>query len=182
MDSFYKLSPTQRTGMIIGSAVTSFVLIISVMLFYFSQVDALESELNESFNAIYELQQLKADYKYEDERFNNLLRMVRSKTSALRVKPFFEEKATTIGVELQGLSDQTEPLPAENVLSKKVKYVRVEMRIPKVSIPRLLNFMIEVEKSGNFLSVENLEIRSRYGTKLFFDATVKFRGYAVEGV
>ena len=55
------------------------------------------------------------------------------------------------------------------------------MRLPNISIPRLLGFLVEVEKSNKYLRVQDLQIRGRYGTKLYFDSQVKVRGYDVNG-
>jgi len=49
--------------------------------------------------------------------------------------------------------------------------------MPNISIPRLLSFLVEVEKSNKYLRVQDLQIRARYGTKLYFDSQAKVRGY-----
>jgi len=55
------------------------------------------------------------------------------------------------------------------------------MRLLNISIPRLLNFIVEAEKGGGFIRVQDLQIRSKYGTKLFFDVTLKARGLSTAG-
>ncbi len=182
MDSFYKLSPEHRAGVVFGGGVAAVFLTIGILWFYFSRVAALEGELNRSFNMLHELRSLKTQYASEQERYDRLVNNITRKTSALRTKPFFEEKAQSLGIEMQGLNDKPEPLPVENPLSQKMNYVKVEVRLPKISIPRLLSLLTEVEKSGNYLSVEDLTIRNRLGTKLYFDADVEFRGYKAEGM
>jgi hypothetical protein len=97
----------------------------------------------------------------------------------MSLKPFFEKIANDLGVTIEGISDQKVPLAAENPLSDKLQEIRVEMRLPNISIPRLLNFVVEIEKSGKYLKVQDLQIRARYGTKLFFDGQIKVRGYDV---
>jgi len=84
-------------------------------------------------------------------------------------------------VELQRLNDQTTAMLPDNPLSEKMKYVKVEVQLPKISIPRLLEYVSKIERSGSFMTTENLTVRGRYGTKLFFDAQATFRGYRVEG-
>ena len=54
MDSFYRLSAEQRAAAIFGGGIFSVLLVTGVFVFYFASVQALEDELNESFNAIYE--------------------------------------------------------------------------------------------------------------------------------
>jgi hypothetical protein len=182
MDSFYKLSPEQRAGTIVASFLALVLISFGILWFYFSSVSALERELNQSFNALHELRSLKASFESEQGRFNRLLQSVGRKTSAIRMKPFFEEKGQALGVEIQSLTDSVKPLPPDNPLTDKMKYTKVTMTLPKISIPRLLSFVTEVEKSNNFITVEDMVIRGRYGTRLFFDVDVEFRSYSVEGL
>lgn len=182
MDSFYKLSSEQRAATVFGGGVAAVFLTLGIFWFYFSRIAALEGELNRSFNMLHELRSLKAQYAAEQGRYDRLIGNIARKTNTLRTKPFFEEKAQALGIEMQGLNDKPEPLPIENPLSQKMSYVKVEVRLPKISIPRLLSLLSDVEKSGNYLSVEDLTIRNRLGTKLYFDADVEFRGYKSEGM
>ncbi len=182
MDSFYKLSPEQRAAVVFGGSVGAVFVTLAILGFYFASVASLEGDLNRSFNVLHELRSLKAQYASEHESYDRLVGSITRKTGSLRAKPFFEEKAQSLGIEMQGLNDKSEPLPLENPLSQKMSYVKVEVRLPKISIPRLLSLLTEVEKSGNYLSVEDLTIRNRLGTKLYFDAEVEFRGYKSEGM
>jgi hypothetical protein len=156
------------------------VLIFSAVVLYFTQVNALMVEMNDSFSAIHELQSMRADYKIEDERFKKTIDIVRRKTGAIKFKPFFEKKAKEIGVTLENLSDKQLNMSSENPLSERVKEVQVKFSMSKVSIPRMLNFLIEVEKSNNLLRVQDLNIKARYGTRHFFDSNIVFRGYKVD--
>jgi len=97
----------------------------------------------------------------------------------MSLKPFFEKIANEQGVALEGLTDQKGALPADNALSEKMQEVRVDMRLPNISIPRLMTFLVEVEKSNKYLRLQDLQVRGRYGTKLYFDAQAKVRGYDV---
>lgn len=181
MDSFYKLSPNQRTGVLAGvvGAIGLFVLIAIGL--YFSQVSRLKTELSDSFGALHELQALKGQYEQENRNFEKLVDVVDRKTRQVSLKPFFEKIGQDLGVTIEGLNDQKSPLPGDNPLSEKMQEVRVEMRLPNISIPRLLSFIVEVEKSGKYLRVQDLQVRGRYGTKLYFDGQVKVRGYDVGG-
>lgn len=181
MDSFYKLSPQHQTGVVFGVGAGLLAVLALVFYTYFAAMRSLESRLTNGFDAIYSLRKLSEVYNNEQGKYNSLLSAVRDKTAGLRLKPFFERKANDTNVQIQGLTDDTQELPAENPLSKDLSYVNAEMRMSNISIPKLLNFIIETEKADNFIKVEDLDIKARYGTKLFFDATVKFKGYAMKG-
>lgn len=181
MDSFYKLSPNQRAGVLGGLVAIVALFVLSAVILYFAQVQQLRQDLNGSFAALHELQGLKYNYEMESRNYEKLIETIERKTKQVSLKPFFEKTANDLGVTIEGLSDQKSPLAAENPLSERVQEVRVEMRLPNISIPRLLGFMVEIEKSNKYLRVQDLQIRGRYGTKLFFDSQIKVRGYDVGG-
>ena len=180
MDSFYKLSPPQRTAALSGLIGVVGFFVFGAVILYFSQVGRLRSELNESFEALHEMQSLKAEYQAEQKRYDKLTEQIARKTGDLRPKPFFEKIANEQGVQIEGgLTETRVPLPADNPLSEKMQEVRVEMRLNNISVPRLLNFLVEVEKANNFVRVQDLEIRARFGTRLYFDSKLKARAYSV---
>ncbi len=181
MDSFYKLSPQHQTGVVVGVGVGLLVVLALVFYIYFAAMASLEKRLTSNFDAIYSLRKLSDTFNTEQAKYDALLANIKSKTSGLRMKPFFERKAKDTNVQIQGLTDEVIDLPAENPLAKDLSYTSAEMRMNNISIPKLVNFIVEIEKEDNFIKVENLDVRSRFGTKLFFDATVKFRGYAMKG-
>ncbi|MCX6123489.1 MAG: hypothetical protein NTV34_01870 [Proteobacteria bacterium] len=177
VDSFYKLEPSQRNAVIAGGiSVLSFVVLAFVAL-YFSQVNSLNRELNKRFDALYELRELRRDYQIEDQRFAKLVESVLSASGTIRIKPYFEKIANEQSVQIEGLTETKVPIPSDNPMSDKLQEVKVEMRLNNISIPRLLNFVIEVEKASGSIRVQDLQIRARYGTKLFFDVQIKGHGY-----
>jgi len=181
MDSFYKLSPNQRTGVLAGMVGVICLFVLGAVGLYISQVNALKRELSGSFAALHELQSMKGSYEQENRNFEKLVDTVERRTRAVSLKPFFEKVGNELGVTLEGLNDQKSPLPADNPLSEKLQEIRVDMRMPNISIPRLMSFLVEVEKSGKYLRVADLQIRGRYGTKLYFDGQAKVRGYDISG-
>lgn len=181
MDSFYKLSPNQRTGVLAGIVGCIALMVLGAVGLYFMQVNRLKSDLSDSFAALHELKALRTAYDQENKNYEKLVETIEKRTKSVSIKPFFEKIANDMGVTIEGLTDQKTPLSAENALSEKVQEVRVEMRLPNISVPRLMTFLVEIEKSNKYLRVQDLQIRGRYGTKLFFDAQVKVRGYDVGG-
>ena len=181
MDSFYKLSPNQRTGLLAGTVAGIALFVLGAVGLYFSQVSRLKTELSQSFSSLHELQALKTSYEQENKNFEKLIDTVERKTKQMSIKPFFEKIANEQSVTLEGLTDQKAALPADSALSEKMQEVRVEMRLPNISVPRLMTFLVEVEKSNTYLRVQDLQVRGRYGTKLYFDAQAKVRGYDIGG-
>lgn len=177
MDSFYKLTPQQQTGVLAGFAGLLFLLVLVIFGIYFSRVGALEEELNSGFEALREIRSLSEDYKHERSKLEWLSSAVESKTSQFRPKPFFEKSANQVGVTLESLRAEEVNISSDSPLAQNFKEVQVDFRIPKVSIPRMLQFMSELEKANKTLTVRNLRIRSRYGDRLYFDTEAQVVGY-----
>lgn len=181
VDSFYKLEPPQRNAVIAGGVAGLVVLVVGLIGLYFAQVSSLNRELNKRFDALYEIRELKADYQMQEKRFQGLVDAIAGGSGSLRIKPYFEKIANEQGVQLEGLNEAKVPLASDNALSERFQEVRVDMRLSNISIPRLLTFVVEVEKGAGFIRVQDIQIRARYGTKLFFDAQIKARGLAPLG-
>lgn len=177
VDSFYKLEPPQRNAVIAGGVAVLALTMLGFLTLYFAQVNSLNRELNKRFDALYEVRELKRDYQQEDAKFARLIESVMTASGGLRIKPYFEKIANDQGVQIEGLNETKVPLPSDNPMSDKLQEVKVEMRLNNISIPRLLNFIVEVEKGSGSIRVQDLQIRARYGTKLFFDAQLKGHGY-----
>jgi hypothetical protein len=181
MDSFYKLSPQQRTWAALGAVGAVTLVVFSAVALYFASVGSLKTQLTDGFRALHDLQQWKGDYQRESERFDRLADQIARRTRGVRLKPLVEKTAKETDVVLMGLNEQRLSLPAENILSQKIQEVRLDMSIQQVSVPKLMKFLSELEKANSYLNVQDLQIRGRYGTRLYFDAQVKVRGYAAIG-
>ena len=178
MDTFNRLNQQQRTMTLAGAGALIFLAISLAVLLYLTSVRSLQQDLEDSFAAIQELDTRKKDFQSEEARYNQLIEMM-SKQNAVAKKPQLEKVSKEVGVDLEGLSESKVALPNENPLARKVQEAKLEMRLSNISVPKLLNFLVEVEKSNNLLRIRDLTVRGRYGTKLYFDSLVVIRGYTV---
>jgi hypothetical protein len=179
MDSFSKLASKEK-ALVAGGAIALVVGILAAMLIvYFVQVGALQKELSDRFSALHKLQSLRAEEALESKRFDLIVESIKRKTSGLHMKPFFEKISKDTQVMMSNLKEETLDLEAKNPLAKSAKLSRVTMKFPKISIPKVLQFLIEVEKADKYLRVGDLKITGMYGNKLYFDVTVSFLGYSI---
>lgn len=177
MDSFYKLEPKKK-NLVLFSIVFCIVCFISfAVLFYISQISSLEDKLNQSFVSLHTLQEQKNKYSRVDDKFSAIVKDVSKKTQGLQIKPLMEKIARSLSVKIEGLSESDANFSSDNPMGKYLFQKKIEVRLPKVSIPKLLKFLVEVEKSRKFLRVSDLTIRGIYGTKLYFDATTTIHWY-----
>ena len=178
LDSFYKLSPGQRNGAValgIGSLV---VFVVGAISLYFSQVGALERNLSDSFGALRELKKYKVEYQMEEKRFSKLVELIKHKTKGISFKPFFEKLSQTKNVQIKDISEKAADVDSVNPLSEHIKEMLIEMRLMNISIPKLLDFLVEIEKSGHYLRIQDVKITGTYGNKFFFDTNLVIRGYS----
>lgn len=177
MDSFYKLSPKQQSTLIVVFFSAIVALVIMIFSAYFIRISALESDLNSGYEALRSFRNQADEYKIAAAKLEWVKQNVESKTADLRPKPFFEQTAKKIGVTLEGLNSEDADLSKDNPLAPYFKEIQVKFRMPKVSIPRLLKFISEIEKSGKTLSLKDLKIRALFGDRLYFDVEAVASGY-----
>ena len=177
LDSFNKLQPNEQRGALAGAAIAFFVMILMGLWFYISQVSVLRTELADSFSSLRQFRSLSNEYSMENKKFAMLVDSVKNKVDATSYKPFLDQQAKKNGLTLGQLDERDVAGVEDSPFSKELKDVSIDINLDNVSLPKLLKFMSEIEKSGKYIRVDDLRIRSRYGTKLFFDAKVLFRAY-----
>ncbi|MBC7660658.1 MAG: hypothetical protein H7249_13265 [Chitinophagaceae bacterium] len=181
MDSFYKLSPQHQTGLLAGIAGLLLVFVLGAFTIYFTRVNALEDELSTSFDALQDIKSLGASYDQELKRYQELKGIVARNSAEFKPKPYFEKASNDVGVQIQELRSSDSDIAADSPLATDFKYSTVEFRLPKVSLPRLLKFIEEVEKGNPSLNFHSLQVRTRYGDRLFFETNAKVVAYKVGG-
>jgi hypothetical protein len=177
LDSFNKLQPNEQRGALAGAAIAFFAMILMGLWLYISQVSVLRTELADSFSSLRQFRSLSNEYSMENKKFAMLVDSVKNKVDATSYKPFLDQQAKKNGLTLGQLDERDVAGVEDSPFSKELKDVSIDINLDNVSLPKLLKFMSEIEKSGKYIRVDDLRIRSRYGTKLFFDAKVLFRAY-----
>ena len=177
MDSFYKMEPRQKNFVLAGIVAAIVCFIAFAVFFYIAQIGALETRLNESFAALHTLQEQKTDFGRVNGKFNVIVKDVTRLTQGLKMKPLLEKFARGLNIKIEGLSEAGDVLASDNPMSKFLEQRKIEVRLPRVSLPKLLKFLVEVEKARKFLRISDLTIRGIYGTKLYFDAAAVINWY-----
>lgn len=177
MDSFYKMEPRQKNFVLAGIVAAIICFIAFAVFFYIAQIGALEKRLNESFASLHTLQEQKSGFGRASGKFNVIVKDVQRRTQGLRMKPLLEKFARGLNIKIEGLSEASDAFSSDNPMSKLLEQRKIEVRLPRVSIPKLLKFLVEVEKARKFLRISDLTIRGIYGTKLYFDAAAVINWY-----
>lgn len=177
LDSFNKLQPNQQRGALAGLGAFFFLFILMGIWMYNYQINELHRELSESFAGLRQLRSLGDEYLQESTSFSNLIDRVRQKVDGSSTKPFLDQMGRKLGISIGQLDEREVSAAEETALSKELREVAIDVTLENVSLPKLLKFLTEVEKAGKYVRVADLRIRSRYGTKLYFDAKVVFRAF-----
>ena len=179
LDSFYKLPPQQRDLFLGGFFAVIICCMLGLVGVYFSRVNSLQNEMNQSFSALSDLRRVIAKDSVNDKKYDYLVKSITKKTRNLNYKPFFEKLSKKNNVTIKNLNvEKAESLPGDP-LAKEVQEYNIEMKIPKISLPKILKFLIDIEKSRKYLRVKDLKILGMYGTKLYFDVVLVVRAYSV---
>ena len=129
--------------------------------------------------ATQKLQQLSGELTQQEQLYRQLVRDISAQTRSLNnLKSHFERLSRNEGISLRELKEKSAPLPDSNVLSESFTQTNVMVLIDNISLPKLLKYITQIEKSGRNLSIHGLKIRSRYETKLYFDSEISVKGYS----
>lgn len=177
LDSFYKLPPEKRTGVLTGVFVLLGFLVVGIFALYFSRVNTLDHSLNDSAIALGEFRAHQIESQDASSDLERLKERIKSKMKSFSIKPFFEKISDENSVEIR----TTKVKPSETVdlgeLSSLMKEQDVEIVISKISIPKLLKFISAIEKKQKYIRVKDLRIRDLSGNKLYFEAQIFFRAF-----
>lgn len=181
IDSFYKLPPEKRTLSLSVAVIFVLGLFVGVLALYFERSSQLDEDLDLSFKSYSQLQLLKVEYNVERKKLDNFISLLQSKNENLRIKPYFEKMSESNNIDIKDIEEKDLEGDLSNPFFEKVTEVLVEMKLPKISIPKLMNFIVDIEKSNYFFRIKDLKIKGLYGNKLYFDTRVSFRTYRISG-
>ena len=147
MDSFYKLSPQQQTGLLSGVAGALLVFVLGAFTIYFSRINALEDELNSSFDALQEVRTLSANYETELKRYQELKGIVAKNSADFKPKPYFESQPTRSAFRFKIFAAKTLRFPA-TVRCRPTSVIRLSSSVcQKYPCPASLNLSRKLKKA-----------------------------------
>jgi len=177
VDSFYKLKDQQRTYLVAGFSAVIGVVVLFTTIFYFYKTNELDENLNQKLIALREFRTEGIGYKIGNKRYEHLIKIVDNKISNLRLKSFFEKTMKEKKIEYRDLNTVPVESDGTDPIFERIKEYNVEIRISKISIPKIIDFIIKVEKSSYLIKIRDFKVTGLYGNKLFFDLDVVFRAF-----
>jgi hypothetical protein len=178
MDSFYKLSPSQRMSVMGGLLGSVLVFLIMAVFFYFKQVGHLKREWDSSILALKELESNRQALEMENRAFLQMSKAISDKVSTVRIKSFLEAKSKEFKIQMDNVVERTDSMNSDDPLSETFSEVEAQVSFPKISLPKLVRFLVDLESSGNYLRIHALTIKHRHENKLYFDMKTTIKGLA----
>ncbi len=181
IDSFSKLDARNKFLVSVGSVVAAVSVLVLVFLLYFWGVQSLRNELANGFDSFHELKVMEIDLTKEKGRFEKLKDRIGQRVTGLRVKPFIEELANKHNVTIGNIVERPEQIQSGDPLSQSFEKYKVELKISKISLPRMLKFITDLEKSRKLMTISEFEVRNQHGTRLYFNVSMSLTGYKASG-
>lgn len=178
MDSYYKLSPEARTGVIAGGIFVSGILLIFIVSMYVFSLGMLQDRLEGAFEATNQLRDAKTIYTSTKKKFEALEERLNTANQNLSIISVLETKAKDLGLQTRGFPPQvpTTELAESNPLAKRYQNAKVEFKVQNASLRKIMDYVMAIETLPNMLRVTSLRIKALYQNKLYFDATLEVEG------
>jgi hypothetical protein len=175
MDSYFKLSPEGRSGVIAGGIAISVCAVLGTIGLYLAALSNLQSKLDFAFEATNKLREAHSAFGSSNQRFKDLDERLSNASQGLTLISVLEQKAKELQVTTSGFPPQVPltDLPATNPLADKYQTAKVEFRASNISLKKIIEFVIAIESTPHRLRVSSLKIKGLYQNKLFFDSTLE---------
>ena len=178
MDSYFKLPPEGRTGVLVGGAVFGALFLVGIVVLYLAALGSLQGRLDSAFEATNKLREAHTSHSMIKQKFTDLEQKIAAANQNLIPISVLEQKAKELGLAASGFPPQlpVTDLPVNNPLAEKYQNAKIEFRVSNVSLKKIIDFVIAIESTPHMLRVTSLKVKALYQNKLFFDATFEVEG------
>lgn len=175
-DTFFKMSPEARAGIIVGGILGFFITILAIIWLYIIGLEKLQTRLDGAYGALNKLRQLDASHAVSTAKSKALADRFSSANQNLSLVTLVEEKAKTMGIKISFSSPQRDTAPGTPLRDSSLKNHRVAQmafNIENVGLKRASEFIIELERLPNMLHVTSLKLSRGFTNKLYLDAEIE---------
>lgn len=171
IESFYKLRYEVRSRIIVGSIFFGILFFISMLLVYFFTMASLQDRLDESYENVNKLKNIKSSYVAINQNFEELTQNIYNNNSNLSLITVLEQKAKDMSIQAQGFPNKPvlSKYPGHSPLQAKFQIASVEFKLMGVSIKKIIEFSNAVEQLPNKLKISKFRLLSTTDAKLYFD-------------
>jgi hypothetical protein len=181
MDSYFKLSPEQRSGTLIGMGVFGILVLFGLIIIYISMLSSLQQQLDKAYFRASQLRDISLEFMATKQKFNDLQQKLNTANQAGSILTFLEGKTREMGI--QGVFPSQIPMtefPPSHPLSKGYSQAKLDYKASNLSLKKIIELVIAVENSPQMYKVSSLNIKGTYQNKVFFDAALEIEGLALK--
>lgn len=164
------LGKREKLFVSIGAAcVTVFLLIHFIVLPFFDQREAMKRGIEAKRAGLKEIQQLKAEYESYRRGAEGVKGRLERRTKGFSLFSFLEQAAGRSRVK-----DHIKYMkPSDSQANGGIKESMVEMKLDKINLRQLVDYLYQVESSEHLVSVKRLSIKDNQGAPGYMDAVVQ---------
>jgi hypothetical protein len=171
VEKFYELN-LERRALIKTFVVILFCLLFSIIIFiYIKNMNLLEKNLSQAYQALYEIKRLNPIYSSIEENFLKLQDQIKSTNTNLNLIALLKEKSSEMDIEISDFSNAPSftNLENSNPFSEQFEIVSINFQVKNISLKKMINYINFLEESKNKLKITELKILSEDEEKLYFN-------------
>jgi hypothetical protein len=171
VEKFYELN-LERRALIKTFVVILFCLLFSIIIFiYIKNMNLLEKNLSQAYQALYEIKRLNPIYSSIEENFLKLQDQIKSTNTNLNLIELLKEKSSEMDIEISDFSNAPSftNLENSNPFSEQFEIVSINFQVKNISLKKMINYINFLEESKNKLKITELKILSEDEEKLYFN-------------
>ena len=155
--------------------VTGFLVFQLIIMPYVQQRSKLADSLRQKESALVDIQLLRQDYLEAKSRQGDIEQRLASRAGGFSLFSFLEEQAANAQVKER----VTYMKPSSNEIEDGFAESIVEMKMEKVSLEQLVDFLIKIESDENVVLVQRISIQESSREEGLLDTVVRIKTYQV---
>ena len=180
IDSYYSMRAEKRKRVKYLGVFCGIILFVMVLLIYFYGLYNLQTKLNHATDVYLKIQEEKPNFIIVQNEYKQIAANITQVNKLENLIPEINLVATELNIQIDGLDTKIPlviPLSSTQDLTADFNKVKIDFQIKSISIKRMIDFLIKVQKLPNKFAISNLEIVQVFGNKLYFNVNVSFITY-----
>jgi len=176
-NAFLGLPPQQQTIAMVATAVVLVILFLLPISLASGKIGKMDRKLKlnnkEMGNIVYEI-----------DEYNNMKARLKKTEDSLKkgydsqLSTTLENLAEKVGIQENIQSQKEKPVAPSELYDESI----VEVRLSKVTLPQLIDFLYSIESDRKkLLKVKDMRMRTRFDNKQLFDVTFQVSTYKLQG-
>jgi type II secretory pathway component PulM len=163
-DYILRLSDRERLIVLGSAAAVSLLLVIIILSTAIGSLSSLRKKIDANREILARIEILKKEYEDSKRQIEKLEETINRTPASFSLASHLESLAQTYGIQPDSMNPKT--APANDLYIEN----QVEVRIPKVTLPALTDYLYKIENSQGFVRVNALNIKPNYADTSYLSA------------